>query len=442
MSDSPTSLRSPVSAFPSPPSFAYLFGQFPSFVKTFVTREVVEMVKQGMDPWLVSFRKPDDPADLAENLDLDVCYPPERTPLRAEVHAALAAGKFPLKTRFAISWHRRMAFFGRIFGKAADSQRIFEAVWLAPHLRARGIRHVHAHFGGIAARTAWWLRKLFDFQYSFTGHANDIFCDSNFPVSHGDLVRDAQFIVTETDYAREWMEQKYPAARGKVFRVFNGIALAGFPARAVKPDAARVISVGRLVEKKGFDDLIEACRLLRARDVELACDIIGGGPLEQKLRAQIDRDQLGTTVRLLGPMAQAEVRRRMAEAGMFVLACMPDKAGGSDNLPTVIMEAMACGAPVISTRLAGVPEMIREGEEGLLVVPRDPAALADAMEKLLRDQGLAARMGARGRASAEEKFSIENTTRTLKYLLIQKGGITPPDAAGVADPRLRSAEFS
>ena len=442
MTDSTPSLRSPVSALRSPPSFAYLFAQFPSFVKTFVTREAVEMVGQGMNPWLVSLRKPDDPADLTEQLDVEVFYPPERLPLRAEVNAALAAGKFPLKTNIAFRWNRRAAIFGKMFGKAADSQRLFEAAWLAPQLRARGIRHVHAHFGGVAARTAWWLRRLFGFQYSFTGHANDIFCPTNFPVSHGDLVRDAQFIATETDYAREWVENKYPVARGKVFRVFNGIALAGFPARSAKPEAAKLVSVGRLVEKKGFGDLIEACRLLRARGVEVLCDIIGAGPLEEQLRAQIERDRLGAAVRLLGPMAQAEVRRRMAEAALFVLACAPEEGGGSDNLPTVIMEAMACGAPVISTRIAGVPEMMRDGGEGLLLPPRDPAALAGAILKLLGDPAMAARMGAQGRATAEEKFSIANTTRTLKYLLIRNGGVTPPDAALAADPQLRSAEFS
>jgi colanic acid/amylovoran biosynthesis glycosyltransferase len=423
-------------------SFAYLFGQFPSFVKTFVTREAVEMVRQGMNPSLVSLRKPDDPAELAENIDLDVFYLPERAPLRAEVKAALAAGKFPTKTSIAIRWHRRSAIFGKMFGKAADSHRIFEAAWLAPHLRARGIHHVHAHFGGMAARTAWWLKKLFGFQYSFTGHANDIFCDTNFPVSHADLVRDAQFVVTETDYAREWVEKKYPVTQGKVFRVFNGIALADFPARAVKPGPPKVISIGRLVEKKGFGDLIDACRLLRAEGVEFTCDILGGGPMEKELQARIDRDQLGASVRLLGPKSQAEVRERLAEATIFVLACVPEKGGGSDNLPTVVMEAMACSAPVISTRLAGVPEMIQDGAEGVLVAPGAPPALAEAMGKLLRDQALAVRLGTQGRASVEEKFSIENTTRALKYLLVKNGGITPPDAARIADPHLQSAEFS
>jgi glycosyltransferase involved in cell wall biosynthesis len=318
---------------------------------------------------------------------------------------------------------------------------MFEAIWLAPHLKARGIRHVHAHFGGVAARTAWWLRRLFGIRYSFTGHANDIFCDTAFPVSNGDLVRDAEFVVTETDYARRWMEERYPRTKGKVFRVFNGIALEGFPAPAPSADVPKIISVGRSVEKKGFGDLIEACRLLRTQGVDFACDIVGGGPLEEVLRAQIDREALEDAVRLLGPKPQAEVRRRIAEARIFVLACAPEKGGGSDNLPTVIMEAMACGVPVVSTVLAGVPEMLSDGEEGFLVPPKNSPALAAAMAKLLGDPANASRMGARGRDSARARFAVENTTRALKHLLIKHGGIAAPAAAKIADPELPSRSF-
>jgi colanic acid/amylovoran biosynthesis glycosyltransferase len=243
MTDSSRPLRFPLSGFPSRSmSFAYLFERFPSFVQTFVCREAAEMVRQGMAPWLVSIRRPDDPVELAEALDMDIDYAPEEKQLRAEVDAARAAGKLSWTAARAIPRHR----------KEPDAQRMFEAIWLAPHLKGRGIHHVHAHFGGVAARTAWWLRKLFGFRYSFTGHANDIFCDTAFPVSNGDLVRGAEFVVTETDYARRWMEQKHPRAKGKVFRVFNGIALDGFPAPAPAAGVPKVISIGRSVEKRAL----------------------------------------------------------------------------------------------------------------------------------------------------------------------------------------------
>ncbi len=407
-------------------SFAYLFERFPSFVQTFVYREAVEMVRRGMEPWLVSIRRPDDPVDLTAETDAEVFYMAEEKVLRAEVDARRSAGKLSRRARRAMSRWR----------DEPDSQRIFEAIWLAPLLSARGIRHVHAHFGGVAARTAWWLRRIFGFSYSFTGHANDIFCETRFPVSNADLVSGARFVVTETDHARRWMEEKHRAARGKTFRVFNGIAMEGFPPRAAAGGVPRILSVGRYVAKKGFPDLIAACGLLRGRGLEFECVIVGGGPLEGELQAQIDGAALGGVVKLLGPLPQADVRQLLAGAHLFVLACVVEAGGGSDNLPTVIVEAMACGLPVVSTRVAGVPEMVCDGEDGLLAAPNNPALLADAMEKLLRDPALAERLGRCGQRSAAEKFSIGNTTRDLQHLLVREGRIIPPEAARALDSTL------
>ncbi len=407
-------------------SFAYLFERFPSFVQTFVYREAVEMVRQKMEPLLVSIRRPDDPGALAEQLDVEVLYAPEEKELRAQVDAQRTARNLAWRPHKAIPKHRA----------EPDAQRMFEAIWLAPQLRERGVRHVHAHFGGVAARTAWWLRELFGFSYSFTGHANDIFCDTDSPVSNEMLVRGARFVVTETDYARRWMGKKYPFAIGRVFRVFNGIAMDGFPPRRRAGPVPRIVSVGRYVEKKGFADLIEACRLLRERGVEFECDIIGGGPLEAVLREQIAVAGLEDRVRLLGPRSQADVRAALAGAQIFALACVPDSEGGSDNLPTVIMEAMAVGLPIVSTNLAGVPEMLTSGREGFLTAPNDPAAFADALEKLLRDPQLAERCGEAGRTSAVAKFSSEKTTRELKHLLVQHARVAPQPAAMALDPAM------
>lgn len=413
----------------TPHSFAYLFERFPSFVQTFVYREAVEMVRQQMNPWLVSIRRPDDPGDLAERLDVEVFYAPEEKELRAEVDARRARRELSFRARRAIPRQRN----------EGDSQRVFEAIWLAPLLREKGIRHVHAHFGGVAARTAWWLRKLFGFSYSFTGHANDIFCETEFPVSNADLVRAARFVVTETDYARRWMEERYPRARGKVFRVFNGIGLDGFPQRQIADSVPRILSVGRYVEKKGFGDLIEACRVLRDQGRSFVCEIIGGGPLEAALQAQIDREQLGHCVKLLGPRSQSEVRHHLAGAHIFVLACVPEAGGGSDNLPTVIMEAMVSGLPVISTQVAGVPEMIQHRKTGILVPPGDFAALAREIEGLLADNAFAEALARQGRTNAVHRFSIDQTTSELKHLLVQRAGLCVPRTARVFDPGLSAA---
>jgi colanic acid/amylovoran biosynthesis glycosyltransferase len=418
------SLRYPVSGIRY--SFAYLFERFPSFVQTFVYREAVEMVRQKMDPLLVSVRRPDDPGALAEQVETEVLYLPEEKELRAEVDARRAARTLGWRAHRAIPRHRA----------EPDAQRMFEAIWLAPILREHGIKHVHAHFGGLAARTAWWLRKLFGFTYSYTGHANDIFCDTDFPVSNADLARGAKFAVTETDYARRWMEERHPFARGKIFRVFNGIDPEGFFPREPPGAVPRLLSVGRHVEKKGFDVLIDACGRLRERGLNFLCEIVGDGPLQEALAAQIARLGLGDCVQLPGPRSQAEVRHLLAAAQLFVLPCQPDSEGGSDNLPTVIAEAMLAGVPVISTKIAGVPEMIADGENGVLVPPRDPARLADVIAALLADPVRTLALAARGRTAAQGKFAIEHTTRDLKHLLVRHARVTPAAAARALDPEL------
>ena len=407
-------------------SFAYLYERFPSFVQTFVYREAMEMLRQQMQPWLVSIRRPDDAGDVASELGTEIFYLPEADAMRAEIDAQIVAKRAGSKVRRIVAEWR----------KKPDSNRVFEAAWLAPRLREKGITHVHAHFGGMAARTAWMLKRLHGFTYSFTGHANDIFCDNDFPLTNEMLVRGAKLVVTETDFARRWMEEKYPFARGRILRVFNGVATDAFAPRAPASGPPRIVSVGRSVEKKGFADLIEACRILRDRGRTFECAIVGGGPLDTILQTRIERANLASFVRLLGPRTQAEVRALLAESHVFALASMPEGGGGSDNLPTVIVEAMLAGMPVVSTRIAGIPEMITDGDNGFLVSPNDPPALAAAIEKLLADPVLATRFGARGRETAVERFAVEKTTSALKHLLVRRCGVRAPAAARAFDPPL------
>jgi colanic acid/amylovoran biosynthesis glycosyltransferase len=171
--------------------------------------------------------------------------------------------------------------------------------------------------------------------------------------------------------------------------------------------------VGRLIEKKGFGDLIKASALLRANGVAFHCSIIGEGPLEQTLRAQIAAEGLEGSVELTGPQTQAQIAQRLAHATVFTLPCTREADGGMDNLPTVIMEAMAAGLPIISTPLGGIPEMVEPGVNGELVPENDSAALAEALQRVIADPVLARRLGNRGRQIASEKFSIETSARQL-----------------------------
>lgn len=389
-------------------SFAYLFARFPSFTQTFCYREVMEMRRQGMTPPIYSIRVPDDiPADCPEEIKRAVCYLPDDVAIVDEIKTLRDARKLQRNVKDTIAG----------WGKRPDKLRAFTAAWLGPVLLKQGIRHVHVHFAGIGARTAYWLKKFHGITYSFTGHANDIFCSTDFPVTIADMVREATFVVTETNFSRDWLRARYPDAATKIHRVYNGIDLSHFAEPDPAPGKPRILSVGRCIEKKGFADLIDACAILRDRGLDFECSIVGSGPLEDALRARVVERGLEGVVVLTGPKPQEEVRALLARARLFVLACATEADGGMDNLPTVIVEAMAAGLPVVSTRLAGVPEMVDHGVSGLLVGEKDPVGLAAAMEEILLCLEKGMQFGARGKALAAERFAANVTTSQLKEFL-------------------------
>ncbi len=196
-------------------------------------------------------------------------------------------------------------------------------------------------------------------------------------------------------------------------RIYNGVDLSRFHPPDPGSGIPAIVSIGRLIEKKGFADLISACALLTSRRRGFLCEIIGEGPLEETLQAQIASADVKGCVRLVGPQTQAQIALRLSHATIFVLPCTREADGGMDNLPTVIMEAMAAGLPVISTPLGGIPEMVEQDVNGELVPERDPAAICAAIERLISDPERARRLGDRGRQIAQEKFSIATSARAL-----------------------------
>jgi len=182
-------------------------------------------------------------------------------------------------------------------------------------------------------------------------------------------------------------------------------------------DPPSIVAIGRLIVKKGFANLIRACALLVERGRSFQCDIYGEGPLEKQLRAQIEELGLRQFVQLPGPKPQHELRAHLANASVFILPSVPEPEGGMDNLPTVIMEGMATGLPVVSTRIGGIPEMVIENQTGFLVQPEDAVALAGAMEKVTSDRSLGRKLGQAGYERSQKLFSIEKNVRELCALL-------------------------
>jgi glycosyltransferase involved in cell wall biosynthesis len=302
------------------------------------------------------------------------------------------------------------------WGRQSDFLRLYQAIYVGMRLQEKGLRHVHSHFAGMGTRTAYWIKEFFALPYSFTAHANDIFAPRDFVVSLAKLIENAAAVVTVSDYAVRLLQERFPESAAKVRRVYNGVDLARFQPTDFGKTKTAIVSIGRLIEKKGFADLISACALLRSRGHAFLCSIIGEGPLEESLRAQIVAAGLEESVELTGPQTQTQIAERLAHATMFVLPCTREVDGGMDNLPTVIMEGMAAGLPVVSTPLGGIPEMIEPGVNGELVPERQPEALCAAIERLIADPEKARTFGNAGREIAREKFSIATSARQLQQL--------------------------
>jgi colanic acid/amylovoran biosynthesis glycosyltransferase len=389
--------------------FAYLFERFPSFGQTFCYREVAELYRQGRTAPIFSIRNPKDepPQDWDTHIVEHVHYLPEEKELLDNVQRASNKGRLTPEIIAALEeWGRRTDFL-----------RLYQAVYVGLRLKEKGINHVHAHFAGMAARTAFWIAKFFPITFSFTAHANDIFAPRNFEIGLDKLIQGARVISTETDYSEKFLRERFPESADRIHRIYNGLNLAEFGRANFSSDPPLIVAIGRLIAKKGFAHLIRACALLVEHGTSFRCEIFGEGPLEDQLRAQIEELGLQERLQLPGLKPQHELRTRLVAANVFVLPSVPEPEGGMDNLPTVIMEAMATGLPVVSTRIGGIPEMVVDSETGFLVPPGDVVALANAIEKVTNNRSLGQKLGHTGYKRAEMLFSIEKNVRELCALI-------------------------
>ena len=398
----------------------YLYSRYPVISQTFCDAEMLALERLGTDleigsiyPPLTSLRH-----EHISRLRAPIHYAPPQTVLRICERNAKTTGKWP---RELVDRHERK------YGPSVKAeQRARNALHFADLFTRNGVDHFHVHFANRAAHTAMFLKEISGIPFSVTAHGQDFMKD----LGNDDLLREmcaaAAFVAAETDYSRELLCQRCPDSAAKIYRVYNGIDLEHFPLTpsATPNPVPVIISIGRLVAFKGFEQLIDACAELTRRGLDFSCEIIGDGPLRENLRAKIDKLDLSSRLTLLGSLSQAAVFEKLRTADIFALASVTDQQGASDVFPTVIIEAMSAARPVISTRLAGIPELVAHEETGLLVPPGDGIALAQALEQLIQNRELQARYGRAGRARVEQHFRIEHTVVPLLQLL-QKTPVAP-----------------
>jgi glycosyltransferase involved in cell wall biosynthesis len=396
----------------SRPRILYLLKKFPRLSETFILNEILGQEALGADITVISRRAPDAEPRHAQLADLraQVEVMPDPTVLDPLTELFLV----PDVDSPSLEGVRELVRSMQPYGHPRLTRLVGEALWLRRRVRELGIGHVHVHFATESAVAAHMLHELGGPTYSITAHAKDIYRSTVDPRLLSHLIAGSTFTVTVCDANVRHIETMVSAeAMSKVRRLYNGIDLDRFRPSDAPREKAHILSVGRLVPKKGFDVLIDAARELARRGREFRLTLVGDGEERGRLQQTVEQHGLSDRVRLTGALEQEPVRELMSQATLLCLPCLIGDDGNRDALPTVLLEALASGLPVVSTPVTGIPEIVNGGRVGVLVPERDAVATADAIERLFDDEALRDRFAELGRVHAEEHFDARASARTL-----------------------------
>lgn len=403
------------------PRVGYVVKVYPRYSETFIVNEILAHERAGLRLDIFSLYAPSDGLfhESLSRVQARVTYLPDESP--------------------------KVIAFWDTLGKASDllpdlwealpemlrenAQHVHQAVALACAVRARGITHLHAHFGTSATTVARLAARLAHVPYSFTAHAKDIFHESVQPDDLDRKLRDAAFTVTVSRYNEHFLREEYPASTSNLACIYNGLDLSEFPFQEPAQRPARLVAVGRLVEKKGFTYLIDACKVLAESGYAFHLDLIGGGEEEIALRAQVARLRLEPYITFHGARPQSDVKRYVQGASAIAIPCVVGEDGNREGLPTVLLEAMALGTPCVATAVTGIPEVLVHEQTGLMVEQRDPQALADALRRLMTEGDFRTHLARAARQAIEERFEINRNTAQMRHLFagaaVREQALTP-----------------
>ena len=440
----------PAESTPAERSVAYVLKGYPRRSELFIASEIHRLERLGLKLRLYVVKPPEETTchPVVERIVAQPTYLPPMTSLSStSLVGWLRANLSPFLGPLARTARRHPVGLARAAGRAAvESVRarkgwrprkiflkeLLAAVALADELAdAPEVAHLHAHFAHGTTTITWLAATICGLPFSFTGHAKDIYQTSLNPA--GLLARKleaAQFTATCTGANLRHLRAIVPDA--DVQLVYHGlnadfaelVALAAAP--PPPPATLRVISVGRLVPKKGFDVLLDAVEELADRGVDVELTIAGeDGDAGPEIRRRLAGSALAGRVELRGPLTQRELFDEYRRSTLFALACRVDDSGDRDGIPNVLTEAMAAGLAVVSTSVSGIPELVESGRNGLLVPAEDPAALADAVLRVGKDPELRRRLAAAGARTVRDRFDGEVLAARMAELFATSKGARP-----------------
>lgn len=392
----------------------YVVKMFPRLSETFILNEILELERRGVEVVIFSAKKPNEGR-----------FHPQLASLKAEV--LYLEDQEPKKWPHWIAkeWDRLGSCRENLFELINDAlsksdagriDQIWWSAWIASQALKRDLDHLHAHFASLPSSLAYFAHRISGIPFSFTAHAKDIFVYTMDEHYLREKLTAAAFVVTVTHFNHRYLVKQAPRIDGDRIKVIhNGINLEEFvfnPNQSRK--SSQILAVGRLVVKKGFATLLEACSLLKKDGLPFTCLIVGEGPEEERLKLQCRELQLQDEITFVGARNLEEVGQLMQTSTLLCLPCTVAPDGNQDALPTVLLEALASGLPILSTTVSGIPEIVDNETDGLLVGPDDTQALSKQLRRLLTDSRLREELAVKGRGKAERKFDLrKNAGETL-----------------------------
>ncbi len=391
----------------SPLKVGYVLKRYPRFSETFIVNGILALEAMGIEVVVFALR----PA-------LEGCFHEKLARVRARVEYLPQAGQKSAQLLAALKAARTQQRFKFDLDAAlaADAAELEQALIVSRLAIELGVQRLHAHFATSAASVARLVKRFTGIPYSVTAHAKDIFHDSVDQQALFERLRDAQSVVTVSDFNVRYLCDRWPELAHRVKRIYNGMDLSLLHRTPYVGRSPRLLAVGRLVPKKGFDLLLQALPLILERCPELHVDIVGDGVLREELVAQSAALNLTGSVHFHGALSQERVFELLRGARVFAAPCVVSADGDRDGLPTVLLEAMAMGTPCVATPVTGIPEAIAHETTGLLVEPGNVAELAEACCELLLNPERAAALAGAARDHLEQQFDISQTVPQLAAL--------------------------
>ncbi|MGH0035823.1 MAG: glycosyltransferase family 4 protein [Myxococcota bacterium] len=391
---------------------AVVVRYFPKLSETFIAQEIRLLEERGLA--IDVFAMPRDHQEpvqpVARSLRAPIRYFPAPGAGRAELARAnlRAFARQPL--RYLRTWLRAGLEHRKRRGRKR-LRRFYQAGWLAAGPPGGGPpAHLHTHFLYEPSEIGRYAAAIAGVPHTIEAHAKDIYLAK--PKLVAELVNDADALLTCTGFGAAYIRDLPGVDPDKVHVVYHGVDTEAFqPASGTRePGPLRLVSVGRLVAKKGYDDVLEALSMLRTRGVEFVYEIYGDGRLRDALEERIRKLALEERVFLRGPVTHDVVMGALRGSDVFVCGSRPTEDGDRDGIPNSLAEAMACGLPAVATDVSGIPELVEDGRSGRVVPPGDPAALAEALLAIAGDPSAAARLG---RQARERVLSVFDCRRCI-----------------------------